>query len=118
MNYVRCIHNQTLWKDDPAETYDPLLVVGHVYKIAPPEENDGPDWLRIYGEDGEDYLYPARYFEPFYAVVTAEAEVSITAHLPPDIKQLVRAEVLSTGKTMSGLVREWIEERLDLAVPV
>jgi hypothetical protein len=116
MRYVRCFNNQTLWKDDRAETFDPLLVVGHVYKVAPPQENDGPDWLRIYGEDSEDYLYPFSYFEPFHPTVTAEAEASITAHLPPDIKQLVRAEALSTGKTVSGLVREWIEERLDLAV--
>jgi hypothetical protein len=55
-------------------------------------------------------------FEPFAPVVTAEAEASITAHLPPDIKQLLRAEALSTGKTVSGLVREWSEERLNLPV--
>jgi hypothetical protein len=39
-------------------------------------------------------------------------------------KQLLRAEALSTGKTVSGLVREWValcahfvnEERLDLPI--
>ncbi|RIK37699.1 MAG: hypothetical protein DCC55_23480 [Chloroflexi bacterium] len=56
--------------------------------------------------------------------VAAEAEASVTAHLPANIKHLLRAEALSTGKTVSGLVREWmvlcagfaIEERLDLLV--
>jgi hypothetical protein len=42
MSYVSCIRNETLWRDDPAATYDPVLIVGHVYKVAQPAENDGP----------------------------------------------------------------------------
>jgi hypothetical protein len=114
VNYVRCIRNETLWKDDLADTYDPLLVVGHVYKVAKPEQNDGPEWLRIIGEDGEDYLYPAAYFEPFEPEMTAQATAAVATHLPPDLKELLRAEALGAGKTVSALVREWIEDRLDL----
>lgn len=116
MNYVRCIHNRTLWQDDPADTYDPLLIVGHVYKVAPPQANDGDEWLRIFGEDGEDYLYPASYFEPFAPEMTALATAPVATHLPPDLKRILRAEALEKGTTVSALLRELIEERLDLPV--
>lgn len=36
MRYVRCIKNETLYEDDLAKTYDPFLVIGQVYKVAPP----------------------------------------------------------------------------------
>ncbi len=58
MSYVRCIRNETLWVDDPSPTYDPLLIVGHVYKIAPSEVNDGTELLRVVDEEGEDYPTP------------------------------------------------------------
>lgn len=42
MTYVRCINNQTLWQDDPAQTDDPHLIRCHVYKIAPPQKTTAP----------------------------------------------------------------------------
>jgi len=115
MNYVRCIRNETLWKDDPAPTYDPLLVVGHVYKVATPEVNDGAEWLRVIDEEGEDYLYPRSYFE-FYEPNSDQIQNSaaVTVHLSPYLRNILRAEALATHKPMSTLVREWIDERLDL----
>jgi hypothetical protein len=58
--YVRCIQNKAYvgYKDQPPPDY-PLttLVIGQIYKVAPPEENDG-DLLRVINETGQDYLYP------------------------------------------------------------
>ena len=34
--YVRCIKNETLFAEDEAEDLAPHLIVGRVYKVAPP----------------------------------------------------------------------------------
>ena len=114
MNYVRCIRNETLWMDDPAPTYDPLLIVGHVYKVAPPLENDGTEWVRVIDEEGEDYLYPAAYFEPYMLNDTEQTTEKITIHIGPSLKHILHAESTAAQKSVSALVREWIDERLDL----
>jgi hypothetical protein len=54
MTYVCCINNCG---------NEASLTVGRIYKVAPPAENDG-DMLRVFDNEGEDYLYPADYFEP------------------------------------------------------
>ncbi|MFZ4664236.1 MAG: ribbon-helix-helix protein, CopG family [Caldilineaceae bacterium] len=116
MNYVRCVRNETLWVDDPAPTYDPLLVVGHVYKVAPPVENDGPEWLRVIDEEGEDYLYPTVYFEPYPFNDDEAPTEKITVHVGSSLKHILRAEAIAAQKPVSALVREWIDERLDLPI--
>ncbi|MEI2609110.1 MAG: hypothetical protein V9G20_10835 [Candidatus Promineifilaceae bacterium] len=113
-SYVRCIQNQTLFADDLAEDFAPHLVVGRVYKVAPPEPNDG-DMLRIIDGSGEDYLYPAHYFEPFTPQGQMSSE-TITVHLDPYMKGVLHAEAAASRKTVSALVREWLDERLDLPV--
>lgn len=102
--------------DDSAPTYDPLLVVGHVYKVAAPSENDGPEWLRIIDEEGEDYLYPATYFEPYTHNDAEQPTEKITVHIGPSLKQILHAEAIAAQKPVSVLVREWIDERLDLPI--
>ena len=37
------------------------MVVGKIYRVIRPEQNDGPS-LRVVDEEGEDYLYPPRRF--------------------------------------------------------
>jgi hypothetical protein len=113
MNYVRCIKNETLYVDDLAETYDPFLVVGQVYKVAPPDKNDQPDDLRIIDGEGEDYLYPAEYFEPFLANGNEKTE-RITVHLNAYTKGVLHAEAIASKRPVGALVREWIDDRLDL----
>jgi hypothetical protein len=112
--YVRCINNQTLFIDDLADNFAPHLVIGRVYKVVPPQDNDG-DLLRIIDGSGEDYLYPAKYFEPF---VPASHEISeaITIHLNPYMKGVLHAEAIVARKSVGALVRDWIDERLDLPV--
>lgn len=113
--YVRCIDNRAYvgHKDQPPPNYElSTLVIGQIYKVAPPQENDG-DLLRVIDETGEDYLYPARYFEPLTANGDRVTE-TITTHVPAWLKGVLYAGALATGKSMSALTREWLEERLDL----
>src|SRR5690348_4456089 len=116
MNYVRCIDNKAYiqWPDqefDPNETT--TLTIGKIYKQAPPEPNDG-DMLRVYDDTAEDYLFPAAYFEPYVPNGDTETATAITVHLNTYQRNLLQAEALAADKSLSALVREWIEERLDL----
>lgn len=45
------------------EGYASSLELHKVYGVIPPIHNDPPDYLRIIDESGEDYLYPATWFE-------------------------------------------------------
>jgi hypothetical protein len=67
MNYVRCINNKA-YLHGPDEVVNGTLTdltIGAVYKVlpTPPQERD-IDLLRIIDNPGEDYLYPASYFQP------------------------------------------------------
>ena len=110
--YVRCIKNQPLFADDLAEDFAPHLIIGRVYKIVPPKENDGKA-LRVIDGSGEDYIYPAEYFEPFLPYSRGASE-KITLHLDPYLKGVLHAEAIAAHKPMSTLIREWVDERLDL----
>jgi hypothetical protein len=116
MNYVRCIKNQAYiqWPDqefDPEETT--TLTLGSVYKVAAPEPNDG-EMVRIYDDTAEDYLFPATYFEPYLPNGDTEVSIPLTIHLTAYQRNILHAEALAADRSMSALLREWIEERLDL----
>ena len=106
--YVRCIKN-----DD----YEIDLTIGQVYRSLPltdAEKDAGV--IRVIDNEGEDYLYDASYFEPFQPDgVRSELTDSLTIHLDTFMKGVLHAEALAANKTMSMLVREWIDERLGLA---
>jgi hypothetical protein len=40
------------------------LEVGKRYEVVEPERLAPPSWIRIVDESGENYLYPASWFEP------------------------------------------------------
>ena len=67
---------------------------------------------------GEDYLYPVNYFQPLdWSTLPAEWEsehATLTMHLDPHTKAILRAEALVAHTSMGALVRQWIEERLEL----
>ena len=88
------------------------MVSGRVYKVAPPEKNDR-GMLRVIDGSGEDYLYPGGYFEPFLPESNAPSE-SVTVHLDPYLKGVLHAEAIAARKSISALLRDWIDERLDL----
>ncbi|MEZ4712777.1 MAG: hypothetical protein R3A44_36655 [Caldilineaceae bacterium] len=117
MKYVMCVNNKTLALDELDDDYGADLVVGQVYKLAPPEANDGPNRLRVIDGSGDDYLYPASYFVPLRANGERVNE-SITVHLPPHVKGILHAEAVAAHKSVSALLREWIDEHLDLPEPV
>ncbi|MBM4459781.1 MAG: hypothetical protein FJ011_18800 [Chloroflexi bacterium] len=110
--YVRCLKNRILFGDDAAGNFAPHLISGRVYKVVPPEKNDR-DMLRVIDGSGEDYLYPKNYFEPFVSDSTAASE-SVTVHLDPYLKGILHAEAIAARKSISALLRDWIDERLDL----
>ncbi len=116
MAYVKCINNETYFEGDLADTFEPELMVGKVYKLQPVSSSEykGP-MISVIDSSGEAYLYPKSYFEPIdYKQINGHATNSLTVHLPNMLKGILHAEALAAHKSMSGLVREWIEERLDL----
>lgn len=104
MHYIRCINNQG---------NEVSLTVGQVYKILPatPIEDD-EGLIRVIDNEGEDYLYSQEQFEPI--VFYDQPIDAITVHLDPAIKGILHAEALAAKKSVSALVRAWIDERLDL----
>jgi hypothetical protein len=123
MNYVKCLNNQTYFKNDLADTFDPHLMVGKVYRVAPPLPNDDPSLIRIfddsYGEAGSEigYLYPRSYFEPIDIYLTnghRHADKAVTVHLSEALAGILHAEAIMHEMPVSALLRTWIEERLDL----
>jgi hypothetical protein len=116
MMYVRCINNIGFIYDQNGQLFDETiadLVVGQVYRVAPSAENDG-DMLRVIDASGEDYLYPASYFEPVVRGADVEHRRPVTVYLDDYTKDLLQAEALVAKKSISALVREWIDDRLDL----
>jgi hypothetical protein len=119
--YAKCVDNQTYFKDDLAQTFEPDLYVGKVYRVAPPLSNDHPSMIRIYdgsyGQAGSEigYLYPREYFEPLELnLSTSHADKSLSIHLPEAMAGILHAEAIMAQTSVSSLVRAWIEERLDL----
>jgi hypothetical protein len=121
MNYVRCINNQAYLRVPDEAVNGTLgdLTLGAVYKVLPtsPQERD-TGLLRIIDNSGEDYLYPASYFQPLdWQTLPAEWEpgpAALTIHLDPRTKAILRAEALAAHTSMGALMRQWIEERLEL----
>lgn len=122
MKYVRCIKNQAYvrFKDESALDDVTDLTIGHIYKVVPiTAEERQRGHLRVVDDTGEDYLFPASYFEP--VAISQEAMVvndaAITVHLAPLLRDILRAEALAANKSVSALLRDWIDERLDLPEP-
>lgn len=118
MKYVRCINNKGFIYNQDGQLFDETIAdleIGQVYKVVPPTENDG-ELLRIIDASGEDYLYPADYFEPYTPVKGDKNQRSVTIYLDEFTKGVLHAEALAARKSTSALLREWIDERLDLPV--
>jgi hypothetical protein len=106
MMYIRCINNHG---------YEASLTVGAIYKTLP--DSSDRSSLRVIDNDGEDYLYDKGRFEPIELDDTQmNATETVTVHLDPTLKGILRAEALAAQKSVSALLREWIDERLDLPV--
>ena len=118
MNYVRCVNNKAYVRVPDEMVNGPLadLTLGAVYKALPtPQSERDAGLLRIIDNSGEDYLYPANYFQPLDWTADRESgHTTLTIHLDLRTKAILRAEALAAHTSMGALVRQWIEERLEL----
>lgn len=120
--YVKCIRNTPYLQpqNEPVQE-EPLtgLTLGGIYKVLPPERNDPADMLRIvdetFGEPGSEsgYLYPRNYFESFLPTSQSRMVDTVTVHLDAYSKGVLYAEAIAANTSVSGLLRKWIDERLD-----
>jgi hypothetical protein len=120
MNYVRCIKNSGFIYNQNGQLFDETisdLIVGQVYKVAPPAPNDD-EMLRVIDESGEDYLYPASYFEPLAPRNVKHRPRMIAIYVDDFTKDILYAEAVAAKKSVSTLVREWVDDRLDLPAVV
>lgn len=115
MNYVKCIDN---------EGYEVSLRKGKIYRRILSEPSLSPNMIRVidetYGELGSEvgYLYAADRFETVELPShDAQPDESLTIHVPASLKGILYAESILAQKSMSGLVRQWLEEHLDLPEP-
>jgi hypothetical protein len=113
--YVKCRKNDTYFKDDLAQTFADLTV-GQVYKqmaLYPQETDSG--MVRVIDGSGEPYLYPAEYFEPLLIRGgDRPSNQQLTIRLDEITKGVLHAEAVAAKKSISALLRAWIDERLDL----
>ncbi|MCY3899597.1 MAG: hypothetical protein OXF86_13560 [Caldilineaceae bacterium] len=126
MNYARCICNQPyLHAPDQPMQEEPLfgLTVGKVYKVVSDPAAEQHGMTRIidesFGEPGSEdgYLYPSDYFEPFLPDEHL-CRTSLTIYLDEYVKGVLHAEAVASNKSVSALMRDWVEERLDLPYSV
>ena len=68
--------------------------------------------LRVIDNTGEDYIYAASMFETVSDLDTLHTELTVRVDAPTKAAILQIAN--QRGVSMSALVREWIEERVDL----
>ena len=72
MTYACCINNKQYLQHPDFEDDETIhdLVIGRIYKVIPDVKEEALSYLRIVDESGEDYTFPATYFE------RVEAELS------------------------------------------
>ena len=121
--YVRCLENrQFIHRQGEVPPDEEIygLTVGKVYKRIPDGRAEGHGMLRVidgsFGEAGsqDGYLYPASYFEPL--TFNDSHLEQIFVQVPAYLKDILYAEAVAADKSVSTLVREWVDEHLDLPV--
>jgi hypothetical protein len=99
-----------------ALTGDTLSITpGQYYQILPdPAEADG--MLRIIDNTGEDYLYEADLFSEETDLSSLLTDLTVALNVP--MKTALLQIAGQRGISMAALLREWIDERLDLPVNI
>ncbi len=120
--YARCVRNETYFREDGAENFSPDLLIGEVYRLLPVSSTeDEHHFVRVIDRSGMGYLYPRDYFELLSEEELIDTPATVTVHInlrdKVELRTLAdrRSEQLQKSVAMSHLVREWVEERLDLA---
>lgn len=70
--------------------------------------------IRIVDNTAEDYLYIADKFEPVADLDSCITDLNISLTVP--MKVVIQQIASQRGISMAALLREWIDERLDLAI--
>jgi hypothetical protein len=121
--YVRCIENRQFIHqlgEPPPDEEIYGLTIGKVYKRIPDAQAERHGMIRVidasFGEPGSEhgYTYPASYFEPLD--LTDQRADQISVQLPAFVKDILHAEAVAADKSVSALVRDWINDRLDLPI--
>ena len=87
------------------------LMAGQFYQVRP-DDAEAHGLLRIVDNTGEDYLFDADLFEEVQDLSSFFAELSIGLNVP--MKATIYQLANQQGKSMAALLREWIDERLNL----
>ncbi len=107
MKYLKCIYNTG---------NEVSLDIGAIYRALPTTrvENES-GMVRIIDNEGEDYLYPINWFEEVSEKeLAAGLSEMVAVHVNGLSKIAIRDMANAKGVSMSALVREWIDDRLDL----
>lgn len=101
--FVRCV---TSAGDDLSVT------PGQYYQVlADQAEEQG--MLRVVDNTGEDYLYEAGWFEVVTDLSGLKTDLTIKLSVP--MKAAILQLASQRGVSMGALVREWLDERMDLS---
>jgi hypothetical protein len=112
--YARCIDNTG---------YEVSLKVGEVYRVLDrpiPSANTVVILDKPYGEPGSDegYIFDRSRFQFLEERDLQEKKAtSVTTHIDELTWVYLRDEAHRQNKAVSTLLREWLEERLDLPTP-
>jgi len=87
------------------------LTPGQFYRVLP-DKAEAHGMLRVVDNTGEDYLFDAVLFENANDLSGWLTDLSINVTIP--MKATIRQLANQRGVSMAALVREWIDERLDL----
>lgn len=121
MRYAKCINNKPYLDppDSPSHDYGIIgLTIGKIYKVMRDPVAEHLNMVRVidetFGEAGSEdgYLYPKSYFEPFER--NGSTATSITIAIDEFTKGVLQAEAIASDQSVSAMVRDWIEDRLDL----
>ena len=100
--FAKCIAN---------DGYRLSLTPGQFYRVLP-DKAEAHDMLRVVDNTGEDYLFDADLFENVNDLAGWLTDLTISVTIP--MKATIRQIANQRGISMAALLREWIDERLDL----
>lgn len=90
---------------------DLSLTPGQYYQVLP-DPAEEHRMLRVVDNTGEDYLFDAGLFQE--VPNPGDLVTDLTVHLTAPMKAGIFQRANQRGISMAALLREWIDERLDL----
>jgi hypothetical protein len=104
LQFLKCVTNRG---------YEISLTPGQFYQRLP-DKAEAHGMVRVIDNTGEDYLFDADLFEEVNDLTRVQAELTVGLTAP--MKAMIYQIANERGVSMSSLIREWIDERLDLPV--